>query len=112
MARRRGSTPQREVSDWNFRSFPVFFGFACGAFIATLLILLTNGALGNILWIVSLFGVSFGLAHIVGHTLRKRSLDRAVAREEEEERERRAYAARQAASLEGEAQSRRRRRRS
>jgi hypothetical protein len=111
MARRRRPERQQPIADWNFRTFPVIFAFACGAFVATLLLLLTGGALVSVLWVISLFGVSFGVAHIIGHTIRKRSLDRAIAREEEDERERRALAARQAAALEGEERSRRRRRR-
>lgn len=114
MATRRRPQPPSQPADWNFRSFPVAFAFACGAFLATLVILMTGGALINGLWILTLFAVSFGSAHIIGHTLRKRGLDKKLAQAEEDERERRALAARQAASLEGEAASaaaRRRRRR-
>jgi len=111
MARRRRPEPSGQQADWNFRSFPTFFGFACGALTATLLLLLTGGALVFVVWLVSLFGVSFGVAHIIGHTLRRRGLDRAIEHEEEMERERRALAARDAAALEGESHSIRRRRR-
>jgi hypothetical protein len=109
MARRGRSATDRHIAEWNFRTFPVFFGFCLGAFLATLI--LADAELASVLFIVSLFGVSFSIAHIIGHTLRRRGLDRAVEHEEEMERERRALAARNAASLEGESHSIRRRRR-
>ena len=104
MARRRRQD-DREI-EWDFFSFPVLFGFSLGAFIATLLY-----PLGQIVFVVSLFGVSFGVAHIFTHWLRRRSLDRARQRAEEEERERRALAARAEASRPSEPPPGRRRRR-
>jgi len=107
MARRRRQE-QREI-EWHFFSFPVAFGFACGALVATLLI---GAGLFMIVWIASLFAASFGVAHIFSHWFRRRSTERRRAREEETERERRALAARAAAAArEGEAAAPRRRRR-
>jgi hypothetical protein len=103
---RRRREPQRAV-DWNFLSFPVAFGFAVGAFIATLLAPVLYGPL----FVLSLFGVSFGMAHIFSRWIRTRMQSRAQDRADEEERERRALAARAAAAQQGEAASARRRRR-
>ena len=105
MARRRQE--QREI-EWHFFSFPVAFGFACGALVATVLI---GAGLFMIVWVASLFAASFGVAHIFSHWFRRHSTERRRAREEEEERERRALAARAAAAREGEAAAPRRRRR-
>ena len=107
MARRRRQE-QREI-EWHFFSFPVAFGFACGALVATLLI---GAGLFMIVWVASLFAASFGVAHIFSHWFRRHSTERRRAREEETERERRALAARAAAAArEGEAAAPRRRRR-
>ena len=101
-------------AEWHFFSFPVYFAFAAGAFLATML---TFTPLAFPIWVLSMFGTSFGLAHIVSHAVRRRTTDRARQREEEDERERRALAARSAAAgAAAEARSgavrRRRRRRS
>lgn len=110
MSRRRQKQPQRPV-EWNFLSFPVYFGFAVGAFLSAVLLAIFGGYAFGIVFIASLFGVSFGLAHITTHWFHRRTLGRAQERAEEEERERRALAARAAAAREGESHSRRRRRR-
>src|SRR3989304_1575725 len=75
MARRRRQE-QREI-EWHFFSFPVAFGFACGALVATLLI---GAGLFMIVWIASLFAASFGVAHIFSHGFRRRSTERRGAR--------------------------------
>jgi hypothetical protein len=105
MARRENQTKRTE---WHFFSFPVLSGFLFGALVATLL-----APFGGLVFLVSLFGVSFCLAHIISHWFRNRSIDKALQRAEDDERERRALLARQAASREGAAASvaRRRRRR-
>ena len=54
--------------DWRWRSFPVFFGFVCGALAMAFLIGAVPG-LAPIFFFVALFGVSFGLAHILGRTV-------------------------------------------
>ena len=100
--RRRGDEPV----DWNFFSFPVAFGFALGMFVAVMLY-----PLGPILFVVSLFLVSFGTAHIISRWLKRRTLDRQRLRDEENERERRALTARAAAQATTEEAPRRRRRR-
>jgi membrane protein implicated in regulation of membrane protease activity len=95
MARQRRGQKQIE---WDFFSFPVVFGVALGALIATLFVGLLNDIF--LTFTVSLFCVSFGLAHIIGHTWRKRRLDTQLERAEEDERERRIIAARNAAQRE------------
>ena len=94
MAQRRRREPARPA-EWHFYSFPVYFAFSAGAFLAIMLV----PFLGFLpIWILSMFGTSFGLAHIVSNAVRRRTTDRAHQREEEDERERRALAARSAAS--------------
>jgi hypothetical protein len=112
MAQRRRNENQEK--EWDFFSFAPLFAFTCGAFLATMLLFLSQGLLFLPIWVLSMFGASFGLAHIISHQLRKRTLDRRVQAEEEEERERRALAARAAARGEAAAPGavvRRRRRR-
>src|SRR3990170_1560660 len=75
MARRRRQE-QREI-EWHFFRFPVAFGFACGALVATLLI---GAGLFMIVWIASLFAASFGVAHLFSHGFRRRSTERRRAR--------------------------------
>jgi hypothetical protein len=104
-SRRRRDDEQR--GDFHFFTYEVAFAFACGAMIATVLVLFS----WDLILILSTLGVSWGLTHLVGQTIIKRRRDRARRRAEEDERERRALAARSAASLENEAASRRRRRR-
>ena len=103
-ARRRRQTPRAEV-EWDFFSFPTYFAFALGALIATLLY-----PLGLFVFIIALFGTSFGVAHIMSHLWQRRVTQKRRQREVEDERERRALLARSTSSLENEAQSRRRRR--
>ena len=106
MSRRRRN---EEPVEWHFFSFPVGFAFVLGMFVAVLLY-----SLGPILFIVSLFLTSFGVAHILSHWMRRRTLDRQRTRDEDAERERRALAARAAAERANEEtqprQQRRRRR--
>ena len=90
MSRRRRND---EPVEWHFFSFPVAFAFALGMFVAVLLY-----PLGFLIFIVSLFFTSFGVAHIINHWFRRRSLDRQKRRDEEAERERRALAARTASA--------------
>jgi hypothetical protein len=83
--RRRNDEPV----EWNFFSFPVAFAFVLGMFVAVLLY-----PLGPLIFIVSLFFTSFGVAHIINRWFRHRSLDRQKQRDEDAERERRALATR------------------
>jgi len=110
MANRRRAVPRRqEPIEWHFFSFPSLASFFFGAFVATLLF----PAAPPIVFIVSLFGVSFSVAHIMSHWYRRRTLERRRLREDEQERERRALEARAAAPTEpdgGPARRRRRRR--
>ena len=54
--------------DWRWRTFPVFFGSVCGALVMAFLIGAVPG-LFVVFFFVALFGVSFGLAHILGRTV-------------------------------------------
>jgi hypothetical protein len=108
---RRRRQPQQPAQpiQWHFFTWPVIFAFCLGALLATVLY-----PFGPIVFVVSLFGVSFGAAHMIGASMRRRGADRREEQAEEEERERRALIAREAAAREGEAASaaaRRRRRR-
>lgn len=98
---RRKTRPTNAAGDWDFFSFPCLFAFALGAFVAALLVPLSP----FLVFVLSLFGVSFGLAHIMTHTFRRKTLERARQREEEDERERRALAARAIAAQQNEARS-------
>jgi hypothetical protein len=106
MARRRGQTQKKDV-EWDFLSFPVYFGFFIGALVSFFAAAFAPG----IVFIVALFGVSFCTAHAISHWFRNRTIDKRLQRAEEDERERRALAAHAANAAEGEAQSPRRRRR-
>lgn len=103
MSRRRRSD---EPIEWNFFSFPVAFGFALGMFVSVILY-----PLGPLLFVGSLFLVSFGTAHIISRWMKRRTLDRRQQLDEEHERERRALAAREANLRATEEPVRRRRRR-
>ncbi len=104
-ARRRRQTPKAEV-EWDFFSFPTYFAFAAGGLVATVLFPLAP----IVLFVIFLFGTSFGTAHAMSHWWQGRVTNKRRERAEEEERERRALLARSAASLDNEAQSRRHRR--
>jgi len=95
--------------EWDFFSFPCAFTFALGAFTAVLLFAIPG--IPPLLFVVSLFSVSFGSAHIMSRWFRNRTLGRRIEQAEEDERERRALAARAANAQAGEATRRRRRRR-
>ena len=58
------ATPQSP--DWRWRSFPVFFAFVCGAMA---IFLLSAVLRPDLLFFGALFGVAFGLAHIVTRLL-------------------------------------------
>ena len=51
------------LPDWQWRTFPVFFAFASGALFSFLLLVLRIPAVAVLALV--LFGVAFGLAHIV-----------------------------------------------
>jgi hypothetical protein len=93
--------------DFDFFRYEVWFAFALGSLVATVIALFA----WSILLLVSTLGVSWGLTHLIGRWMMRGRLDRKKRREEEEERERRAMAHREAASLENEQSSRRRHRR-
>lgn len=72
--RRRGqsagspSQPHASPSDWQWRTFPVAFAFTLGALCFGVLAG-TTGAFEP-LFFVALFGVSFGVAHMITRSLR------------------------------------------
>ena len=93
--RQRSDSPDLE---WDFRSFPTFYGGVIGAFLSFFLT-----AFFGFTWLIALiFLLSWGTIHIATHWLRRRTLDKLRNRVDEEERERRALARRQAAALGGE----------
>lgn len=55
----------RTTAGWQWRSFPVFFAFACGIFLMGLLSVEPGNTIGVIVFYIALFGVAFGAAHIV-----------------------------------------------
>jgi hypothetical protein len=57
--------------DWQWRTFPVLFAFAVGAFSLALVALVIRGSFLTLFY-VALFGVAFGLAHIVTRTVVRR----------------------------------------
>lgn len=63
-----GGAPQAEpraqplLSEWQWRTFPVFFAFAVGMVVMGVLV---TTQIGLVVFIVGLFGVAFGVAHIV-----------------------------------------------
>jgi hypothetical protein len=103
---RRRLKPKEDV-EWNFYSFPCLASLCLGAFTAVLL----YQFLAPIIFVVSLFGVSFCLAHMVSRLIRNKTIAKRVQEAEEDEREKRALAARAANAQAGEASSKRRRRR-
>ena len=53
---------------WQWRTFPVAFAFALGALVFAVLAGITGA--GDLLFFVALFGVSFGVAHMITRSLR------------------------------------------
>ena len=107
---RRAAEPQKKDAQWDFFSFPVYFAFFAGMLLSVLLL-----PAAPIVFVVSLFGVSFCTAHAISRWFRNRGRDKLIERAEVDERERRAVAASAASAREAEAASpaaaRRRRRR-
>ena len=110
MSRSRRRAAPRQPPEWNFNSFPTYFAFAAGVFVASFLIAAFNFYI-DLLLIPSVFVVSYGIIHISTTAVLRSRRRRAEARAEEEERERRIYAARAAANAEAPAPPRKRRRR-
>ena len=111
MSRQRRQTGQsRGESDWNFKTFPTYFAFASGIFLASLLVYLLP-EVWYLVFILALFGFSFGCVHIFTRLVVNKSRSRSLSRAEEDERERRIYAARAAANAENASPPRKRRRR-
>ena len=65
----------RTTAGWQWRSFPVFFAFVCGAFLMGLLNGVTN-PIGQVFFYASLFGVAFGAAHMATRWLAERRMRR------------------------------------
>ena len=108
---RRGGAPR-----WEFYTFPVFFAFMAGVFVAGTLISFEGGGVAGVVHLALNFlgtlGVSFGVVHLVRGQLARRREERERERAEEDARERRVLAAREAAaSEEGQPPRRHRRRR-
>jgi len=75
--RRRTAPPSTfmTTAGWRWRSFPVFFAFVCGAFVMGLLNGVTN-PVGAVFFYLALFGVAFGIAHMVTRWLAERRMRR------------------------------------
>ena len=110
MSRNRARVRPDEPVEWNFNSFPTYFAFAFGVFVATFLIAVFNFYI-DLLLIPSVFVVSYGIIHISTTAVLRSRRRNAQMRAEEEERERRIYAARAAANAEAAPPPRKRRRR-
>jgi membrane protein implicated in regulation of membrane protease activity len=106
---KRRAAPKAPV-EWDFFSFPVFAAAAVGAFV-TVMVVGIFPVTTPVVFIVSLFGVSFSTAHVITHVFRRRAAERETAKREEAERERRALAARTAQAEGAPERPRRRRRR-
>jgi hypothetical protein len=104
--RRRDLGPQGQ---WNFFSFPVYFGAAVGALVS----FFGTIFLGEIWFFIIVLMTSWAMAHLINRTMIRRRQERQRQREEEDERERRALEARAAAQRTNEeaSHSARRRRR-
>ncbi len=96
--------------DWDFFSFPVFFGFAGGMLLACLLAIVVP-FLFYFMFLASLGLFSFSLAHVVISGSRMRNERTKRAREEEDELEKRILAKRQNADETGTSSRKARRRR-
>lgn len=107
MAARRGTRNKANI-EWDFMSFPFFWALAIGGLAATLVTAFFGPAIP---FVLTLFGFSFGFSHLVFHSLRKRTIDKDLARKEEEEIERRVLAQRAHADTTGTSSRRARRRR-
>ncbi len=59
----RPKAPTRELPEWNWRTFPVFFAFIVGVVLMGLAIAVP--VLGLIFFIGGLVGLAFGVAHIL-----------------------------------------------
>jgi membrane protein implicated in regulation of membrane protease activity len=109
-ARSRARKDKSEI-EWDFYTFPVLFGIFIGAFIAVIFFPFVPLPV----FVVSLFGLSFCLAHAMTHWFRRWRGDKKKQQADEDERERRALATRAAAAQAGapkeEPRPRRRRRR-
>ena len=107
---RRGTRQGAQSGDviWEFFTFPVYFGAAGAAFLTCLLLLFIPW---YPLFLISLAGFSFAVAHWVFTGGRKRGIRRKLQRAEEEEIERRVLAERAARDAAGETSRRSRRRR-
>src|SRR5262245_26832664 len=110
MASQRAAPAASKDPNWNFRTFPVFFAFGCGALAAATLIGLVPG-IGDTVLLISLFAFSFGGAHILSRLVIAIRARRGVAKADEEELDRRRYAARAAANAAAPVSPPRRRRR-
>ena len=124
MARGRHPSQKRQAEppEWNFFTFPVLVGVVGGTFFTSIAIAFAAGGfytqMQQILWYISLLGMSFCLAHVFTRQLSRFRGERKREREDEAERERRALAARaraaereQVTGTAAEAPARRRRRR-
>jgi hypothetical protein len=62
--------------EWQWRTIPVLFAFACGAFVMGLF---ANSPVGVVIFYLSLFGVAAGSAHLITRGFVERRLRRRQA---------------------------------
>ncbi len=76
--RRRGAIAAATTAStsWNWVSFPVFFAFSLGLLVAAVLVLAFNYAGWAVAGAVGLFGLSFGIAHMVTRPIARRRAER------------------------------------
>src|SRR3990172_8400351 len=72
---RQVPAPPSASTGWQWRTFPVFFAFVCGVFIAGLAAGIGNTPF-SILFLASLAGMGFGLAHILTRQIALRRVPR------------------------------------
>jgi hypothetical protein len=67
--------PSRRAAAWNWRTFPVFLAFAGGLFIASLINSPPQNIAAAVVQLAAIFGVGYGIAHVVAVrvALRRRS---------------------------------------
>jgi len=77
--KRRRTAGERAAAEttWNWTSFPVFFAFSLGLLGASLLVLFLDYIGWAVAAAAGLFGLSFGVAHMVTRPIARRRAERA-----------------------------------
>lgn len=75
--RRAGGERVAAATQWNWTSFPVFFAFSLGLLAASLLVAFLNYIGWAVAAAAGLFGLSFGIAHMLTRPIARRRAERA-----------------------------------